>query len=193
MLELCVYLKSVSDDGIRKWEERFQDAKMKVNIHPDFSFSNQFGFLPFKIHFDEPDISLLKDKDWISGFEMYIDDFNFEDIKKRGAAKKSFLKSLFSLSKDEFVFVNKEVDSILSECKKQITLRWGTLDTLEFRMAFLSAAILPEIFGGVCYDPQEDRWDYGEGLFEKFLSEVNSFESDIKPIRWKLHEFEKWM
>ncbi|HHV29835.1 hypothetical protein [Acetivibrio mesophilus] len=72
MLELCIYLKSVSDDGIKKWEERFLDAKMKVNIHPDFSFSNQFGFLPFKIHFDEPTIGLLRDKDWSSGFESSI-------------------------------------------------------------------------------------------------------------------------
>jgi hypothetical protein len=191
MLDLSIYLKSVSDDGIKKWEERFVDTKMKVEVHPEFSFFNYSGFLPFKVHFDEPSVSLLSNKDWLSGFEIYIGDYSFDDAKKEAQPKKSFIKSLFSSTKDDIV-VCKEIDSILSKCKKEITLRWGTQDTLELRMAVLSSAILMEVFEGVCFDPQEGRWDISTGAFDKFLSEVNGFESTIKPSQWKLHEFEKW-
>jgi len=125
----------------------------------------------------------------LSGFEIHIDDYNFEDVKKEEQPKKSF----FSSPKDDIVIVNKEIDSILIKCKKAITLRWGTQDTLELRMAVLSSAILLKIFKGVCYDPQEGLWYEHKGAFDKFLSEVNGFESTIKLSQWKLHEFERWM
>jgi hypothetical protein len=193
MLNMSIFAPCVNDDATKKWERRFEDAKMQVEIHPEFSFSSHSGFLPFKIKVDTSPDNPLYNKVWLSGFEIYIDDYNFEYVKNEAQPKKSFLKSLFKEKEPAFVLVDQEIDSILSNCTKEITLGWGVQDTLEFRMACLSAAIILEIFGGVCYDPQEGQWYKSEGLFEKFINEVNVYEDQLKPREWNLHEFEKWL
>ncbi len=57
MLDLFVYVIGVNNEAIKSWERRFTDAKMKVEIHPEFSFLYHSGFLPFKIYFEEPSAS----------------------------------------------------------------------------------------------------------------------------------------
>ncbi len=192
MMEILIYVPSVNDEVIQEWVQRFQNAKMMVDIHPEFSFSDHTGFLPFKVAIETTPDNPCYDKFLLTGFELTTDDFNLDLIKAESKPQKTFLQSLFKGKGPESFYVNKEVDDILQTCKKQITISWGVQDTLEFRMALLSSAILAEILDGICHDPQDGTWIEHEGIFEKFHEEVIAYESSIQPKKWIIHEFEAW-
>ncbi len=78
-LDLNVYVKQIDDSIISEWIDRMNQFDMECEIHPDFSFTDHSGFLPFKIQLKNPKNQELKDKEFISGFEFYKADF---DLKK---------------------------------------------------------------------------------------------------------------
>jgi hypothetical protein len=53
--------------------------EMTCEIYPGFSFSKHSGFLPFKFRLSNPKLDILKNKDLVSGFELYVEDFEPED------------------------------------------------------------------------------------------------------------------
>lgn len=192
MLEMSIYVPSINDEVIKKWQNRFRDANMTVEIHPDFSFTDHTGFLPFKVIIETTPDNPCYNKVLLTGFELVTDDFNLEVVKSGLKPQKTFFQSLFKGKEMESFYVNKEIDNILKTCKKQIMISWGVQDSLEFRMALLSTAILTELMDGICYDLQDGTWLEHEGIFEKFRDEITAYESSIKPQKWSLHEFDAW-
>ena len=67
-LDLNVYVEKIEDEIIPKWINRLNQFDMDCEIHPDFSFNDHSGFLPFKIKLKDPINKELADKILISGF-----------------------------------------------------------------------------------------------------------------------------
>jgi hypothetical protein len=101
-LELRIYIKEISDNIIPKWIEKMNESGMSCQIHPDFSFSTHSGFLPFKLKLDNPINRQLIGKDLISGFELYIEDFDILEEKEKLKPKKTFLEKLLGAKNKKF-------------------------------------------------------------------------------------------
>jgi len=82
-LDITVYTRQLGDELIPEIQRRLNDFEMICEIDPKFSFSDQTGFLPFKFKLTNPPFAVLRDKWLKSGFELYIDNFNFEEEKKK--------------------------------------------------------------------------------------------------------------
>ena len=64
-LDLLVYTNNLSDDLIPQIQKRLNDFDMIVEIHPEFSFNDHEGFLPFKFRLTKSHLEILKDKELI--------------------------------------------------------------------------------------------------------------------------------
>jgi hypothetical protein len=78
-MEFWIHLNSISDDIIPDMISELNKFEMTCEIYPGFSFSKHSGFLPFKFRLSNPKLDTLKDKDLVSGFELYVEDFDSED------------------------------------------------------------------------------------------------------------------
>ena len=80
-LDLNVYCKNLSADLVPKIISRLNDFDMVVEVHPDFKLDqeNDTGFIPFKFRLKNPYFEKLKNKDFKSGFEIFIDIYNAID------------------------------------------------------------------------------------------------------------------
>ncbi len=98
-VDLHVYSEQFSDDLIQRIVKRLNEYEMVVEVHPDFSFTNQTGFLPFKFQLTNPPFEILRGITLISGFELYLDDFSLQIEKKKLNAEPSFFNKLLHKKK----------------------------------------------------------------------------------------------
>ncbi len=191
-LDINLYVEKIDDSLIPLWIEKMNQLEMKCEIHPEFSFKNHSGFLPFKIKlYDSQHQELVKD-DFMTGFEFYIDDFNFEHEIEKRKPKKGLLDKLFRKKTPKLYYAGPEIDDKLKECKKMLSFVWGTADTFELRMALLSSAVLTVITNGVCCYPVDDIWYDNNTIVKNFLNDVMEYENSLKSKELKLHKFDKW-
>jgi hypothetical protein len=192
-LDITVYTRQLRDDLVPKIQRRLNDFEMTCEIYPNFSFDEQTGFLPFKFKLTNPPFTVLRDKWLTSGFELYIDDFNFEEEKKKVQPKPSFMNKLTGKKLPETPLVNETIDARLTDCKKAVSFVWHVADSFELRFASLTSAILTELTDGVCTYSADNIWYDNEGFVEKTWSEIKEYENTILKERdLKFHEFEKW-
>lgn len=192
-LEFNVYVAQIDDSIIPKWIERMNQMGMECEIYPEFSFENHSGFLPFKIKIKNPKNSDLMNKEFLTGFEFYLDEFNLEREIEDLKPKKTFFQKIFDTKQEEkVVFKSEEIDEKLRKCNKVMIFNWGSADTFELRMASLSSAILSELTDGVCCYPADDIWYDNRTIVEDSYKEVVEYENSIDPKDWKTHPFEKW-
>jgi hypothetical protein len=168
-LDINVYTKYLSDDLIPKIVERLNDYEMVVEVYPNFSFSGQSGFLPFKFRLSNPHLDVLKGKELKSGFELYVNDFVFEGP-----------------------FASPEIDNNLKECKKVLAFVWHSGDSFELRFAFLTSAILSELTNGVCCYPADDIWYDNKNIVDDAYKEIKQYEKTLKERNIKFHLFSGW-
>jgi len=114
-MEYHVHLDAISDDIITELLRELNKFEMTCEPHPDFRFSTQSGFLPFKFRLSKPKLAILKDKDLISGFELDIEDFDPEEAD----------------------WFSPEDLSRLAKFKKTVTIRFGASDSFQLRFAEL--------------------------------------------------------
>ncbi|WP_374334536.1 hypothetical protein [Leeia sp.] len=191
-LEMQVFVPTVDDLLIQKWVERLNSLEMTCEIHPEFSFATHTGFLPFKVVLKKPKHEKMLGNEYLTGFEFYLSDF---DLKKEVDAitpRLSILDRLKGKKAEPVYFASREIDARLISCKKVISCVWGSADTLELRMATLSAAILAELTDGVFAYPADNCWYTERGEVERVLKEAETYEASIKPSQLRLHKFEKW-
>lgn len=81
-LDISVYCKELTDDLMPKIVKRLNDYDMIVEVHPDVMFTNQTGFCPFKFQLTNPPAEILRGKVLVSGFELYVDDFDLAIAKE---------------------------------------------------------------------------------------------------------------
>ena len=191
-VDLHVYSEQFSDGLIPILTKRLNEYEMVVEVHPDFSFTNQAGFLPFKFLLTNSSFGILKDVPLISGFELYIDDFDLQTEKEDLNAEPSFFNKLLGKRKEEIPFASPEVEQRLKNCKKVANFNWHASDTFENRFALLTSAILTELTQGICYNPQDDLWCDSKDIVDNIYKEVKQIEQSLKEGELLFHEFEGW-
>jgi hypothetical protein len=191
-LDLNVYVDRIDDQIIPKWIERMNEFDMECEIHPDFSFEDHSGFLPFKIKLKNPKNKDIEGRELISGFEFYKEEFNLQTEIEQLQPKKTFLQKLLNKTTEKINFVNPEIDSKLEKCNWVLTFNWGSHNSLELRMSSLSSAIIAEMTNGICNYPADDIWHDNKTIVEDAFKESLEYEESLKPNEWKVHEFEGW-
>ena len=191
-LDINVFLKEPNDALITPWIEELNKLGMECEIHPEFSFKDHSGFLPFKIKITSNSHEDLMNKEYLTGIEFYMDDFNLdENIEK--TEEPSLLGKLMGKKAQVKYFASPEIDEKLKHFNKVITFNWGSADTFEFRMAMLASATLARIAGGISCYPTDEIWYNPETVVEESIIEVAEYEISLKPHEFKLHEFEEWL
>ena len=192
-LEITVYANQLSDDYIPRIIARLNDFEMVCEVHPDFSFSGQTGFVPFKYRLTNPPFEILRDKELMTGFEMYINDFDYERERTELKPTRSFIGRLLGKKQADQPLFDSEIDKRVKDCKKAISFVWHVADSFELRFASLTSAILTELTDGVCTYPADNIWYENENLVEKTWQEINHFETTLLKERdLKFHAFEGW-
>jgi len=118
-MEFHVHLNVISDDIIPAIIDELNKFEMACEVHPDFLFSTQSGFLPFKFRLSEPRLAILKDKDLMTGFELYIEDFDPEEAD----------------------WFSPEDLTRLKQFHKTVTIRFSAFDSFQLRFADLTSAV----------------------------------------------------
>jgi hypothetical protein len=191
-LDINVYTKTLSDDLIPKIVKRLNDYEMLVEVHPDFSFNDQTGFLPFKFRLTNPHLEILKNKELSSGFELYIDDFDLTKAKEELKPKLGFFDKLLGKKQEEIPFANPDIEKRLKDCKKVTTFVWHSGDSFELRFASLTSAILTELTDGVCTYPADDIWYDNKNIADEAFKEIKAYEHTLKEKDIHFQVFEKW-
>jgi len=190
--DLNIYLENIDDSIIAEWIKELNKLDMICEIYPGFSFMNYSGFVPFKINIQRNTKKELMNCDYLTGFEIYINKFklseNIESLKRT-----SLFGRLFSKKNADIYFASPDIDKKLKLCKKVITFNFGSFDTLEFRIALLSAAILSKLKNGLCYFPADNIWCNNDTIIDDMLNGTIDYENSLKSGQIKLHKFEKWL
>lgn len=193
-MSVVVYCNSISKELLPLMLKRLNDYDMKVEIHPKFKFDEEEddGFLPFKFQLINPKLNILKNKILKSGFELYFDEFDLNEIKNENQPKLSFLDKLLKRKNEEYIFAPKSIETKLLDCKKEISFVFHTNDTFEFRFALLTSAILAELTNGLVYYPEDDSWLNYEEALKLSLKEIKEYEDTLEESDILLHEFDEW-
>lgn len=186
-----VFLNEVDDSKIQEWISELNKFEMSCEIHPEFSFKTQTGFLPFKINIKNQSHDALLGKDYLTGFEFYLDDFNIEDHQEN--KEQSFFQKLFKKPIEKTPFHSPEIDSKLKDKKYVISFVFGVADTFELRMASLASATLSKLCNGLCCYVDDDLWYSNETIAQDAFKDVVEYEKSLKECEFRLHEFEQWM
>lgn len=189
-LDITVFTNQLSDNFIPKIRARLNDFEMACEIHPEFSFADQNGFLPFKFQLTNPPFDILRNKILTSGFELFISKFDLAQEKSK--RKAGLLNRLLQKTATVQPLVSNEIDGKLADCQYAVSFVWHAVDSFELRFASLTSAILTELTNGVC-TYSRDIWYINENLVENTWKEIKEYEmSLLKEKDLKFHEFEKW-
>jgi len=192
-LDIIVYLDKLSDELIPRIIHRLNNYEMVCEVHPNFSFDDcSNGFVPFKFQLTNSPFEVLKGKQLISGFEIYIDDFGLKSEKEKLLLEQSSNSKIVAIKEDDILFANESIDQKLKWCRKFVSFIWHSTDSFEPRFALLTSAILAELTNGVrCY-PADDIWYDNEDIVENAWQEIKHSESTISPKDLIFHEFVDW-
>ena len=185
-----VFFSEIDDSKIQEWIDELNKLEMSYEIHPQFSFKAQNGFLPFKINIKKHSHEALLDKEYLTGFEYYFDDFNLEDHQK--SKEQGFFQKLLKKPIERLPFHSPEVDSKLRDKKYVAYFVFGISDTFELRMASLASATLSKICNGLCCYADDDLWYDNGNIVQGALRDVSEYEKSLKEREFRLHEFEHW-
>jgi hypothetical protein len=165
---------------------------MIVEVHPEFSFSDQTGFLPFKFRLTNPEHDILKNKELKSGFEVYVDDFDLQTTKESLKPKLSFFEKLLGKKQADVPFASDEIEARLRNCKKVVTFIWHAGNSFELRFALLTSAILTELTNGVCCYPADDIWYDNKNIVDEAFKEIKEYEKSLKENELNFVTFDEW-
>jgi len=191
-LDINVFLTDPDDTLIPVWIEEMNKLGMDCEIHPEFSFKDHSGFLPFKIKIDSNTHEELIGQEYLTGFEFYITNFDLkENIDEPN--KPSLIGKLLGKKAQINYFASPEIDKQLKTYNKVLTFNWGSSDTFEFRMAALASATLAKITGGLSCYPADNIWYNTVTVVEESINEVAEYERSLQPREFRLHKFEGWL
>lgn len=209
-MDITIYTKELSADLIPKIKERFSDFQMDIEFHPRFKFDEQAkGFLPVKLKIRKGHSKQYDNIDFeiISGFEFFFSSYDFDEqleelrnIQQEDSKTetKSFLSRIFGVGKTtaqvpiNFV-ANEELDKLLKNCKKTVTIHLKSWNKSELRVSLFFAAFLAELTSGVIYDPQNGRDLSAEQALQVFPLEINEYEESFTTQEFTVGKFEGWL
>jgi hypothetical protein len=193
-LEVEMYLPKADDSLVKPWLDRLHQLGMSCELHPDFSFSDQRGYLPIKLRNLKPTRKEFEDQDFLSGFEFYLENFDFNMLPLQQTATPKGLGRLFGKKSVALEYrIGRDVDEILKACKWQLLFRFSPADIFELRLADLSSIILAELTGGLRYLPSESKWMKNQNFANTALESIEEFERSLEGGNYKSHPFEGWI
>lgn len=151
-----LYVEDISDDIIPLWLQGLDSCGMKCEIHPKFSFSDHSGFLPFKVEFRRKELPKLNGKTLLSGFELYVDPFDFTEVEDDFRELESFTP---------------EVRRRLIVARKYVWFRLGSR-SLEAILADFSCGILAKLLDGTMFEPEGAEFYSNDGIIERIEKET---------------------
>ena len=152
------FVPKIDNSIIPQWIARLNGLDMHCEIFPGFSFEDSGGFLPFRVVLNNAIQDKLKGTAFITGYEFYINDFSLEHEIALYKPIPTLIDRFIRKRPNPDYFVNTEIEKRLNDCTKVLRFIWGSGDTLELRMATLSALILADISKGVCFYPADNIW-----------------------------------
>lgn len=195
--DLIVYVNEIDNSIIPKWLIQFEKFNLQCEMHPDINLDEHSGFLPFKVKILKSEIPDLLNHDYITGYEMYISDYSYDqhikEINEMKTNKQSFFDKLFKKEiKTMEVKLPKEFEPQLKQVKNEICFNASFSQTLEIIMAWYSGAILINLLDGIIYDPQTGEYHDKENAIIQARNIFKEFE-ELRFEEWKLTEFEGWL
>lgn len=191
-LEINVYCKKLTDDLMPKIVKRLTEYDMIVEVHPDVMFTSYTGFCPFKFQLTNPPVEILREKVLVSGFELYIEDFDLATAKEDLKPKLGFWDKLIGKKQPEIAFASPEIEKRLEDCRKVVSFVWHASDSFELRFVSLVSAILTELTNGLCTYPADDIWYENKDIVDEFYKEVCDYEKSLSEKELEYHEFDEW-
>lgn len=204
---ISIFTKELTPDLVPKIKSRFGDFQMDIDFHPSFKFDEQVnrGFLPIKLKV-HPGHSKQYDsiaQDILSGFELYFSNYDFHEELKNiqqqvlQTERKSFLSRVFGGNKTPAMpsvnFVaDEELDKVLKNCKKVITVNWKSWNKSNLRTSLFFAAFVAELTSGVIYEPYNGRYLGATDALQTFPMEVNEYEQSFTKDEFTVDTFEGW-
>ncbi|MCA4782642.1 hypothetical protein IF125_10260 [Empedobacter stercoris] len=167
-LEVIVFTSDFDDKILYDIIKKMNEFDMTCEVHPNIKLNEHSGFLPFKFKFTNSTNKRIDNKELISGFEFYINDFNVEDYSE-------LIK-----------------DNNLKKFNKALTFSWSYSNTFELRFALLTSSIFTQITNSVLYYPSENYWYDNNELVNNIFKDILDFENSLKLKEINFHEFESW-
>jgi hypothetical protein len=169
-MEYWIHLDEISDSIIPEFIAELNKFEMTCATYPGFRFSDHSGFLPFKFRLLNPKLCILKDKDLVSGFELYIEDFDTENADW---------------------FSQEDLDR-LSKFKRTLVIRFGASDSFQLRFAELASAVIAKLTGAPRSFDDEVVYDMTTEVLDKIWEDIKHWENSIADADWEYHEFDGW-
>ena len=191
-LEYRVFVQSVDDTIVPRWLEDLNALNMRCDIHPEFSFTDQAGLLPFKLNIQSGTRPELLNQDFVSGFEFDMEDFDI-DAQIAALSEPGLMDRLLGRNTRRDYFMSPEIDERLRPMKKMMIFNWCFDDIFEYRLARLSSITLSRLCGGLCYSREDECFFEGDDAVTIALAEVEQFETLLKEKAVKTHRFEAWL
>ncbi len=178
---------------IPKIMKRLNDFDMVVSVHPDFKFDAEedSGFLPFKFQFTKPYFDILNNKELMSGFEIYIDEFDLQEEKENLKPKLSFFDKLLGKKQQEVQYSTPEIETLIKDFETVVSFVWHANNSFDFRFASLTSAILTELTNGVC-SYEDETWYENKNIVENAFKEVTEYEQTLTETDLDFMEFQGW-
>lgn len=145
--DINIYVTQLRGNLTQNWMQSLNDYdRMVYELHPDIEIDlNQSGFCPIKV-VTPGRWPFSSTKSYISGFEMSVYDFDFEEY---------FGLQSGDLERKQDQLRGEGYDPELwRKYKLEISISFKPRNQFEAKLAFLSAAILTKELNGACSDPQ---------------------------------------
>ncbi len=179
--DLNVKIPKPNSDFLELWKAEMERIGLEVEFHPNFDINNQTGFLPFKIIVTDSSFTTKYGKgEWLTGFELYISDFDKEDY--------------FSFHEPE------DLESIPENIKKiydkaELDFYFSANpnnNTAEFRMTWYAAATLTKLYDGILEDAYSGKNYTANNVVEIAISKTKQAETELAEDKWNLTKFVEW-
>lgn len=192
-LDIQVYCKEISKEMIPQMMERLNSYDMNVEVHPEFTFDiKDEGFVPFKFQLPDTPLRILSGKELISGFELYIGNFDLEIEKNKLKPKFSLANKLLGKKQKGIEFAEPHIEEVLKDCKKVISFVIHSGNSFEFRFATLVSAIVTELTNGVCLYTYENIWHNSQNISMSAYKEIKNYELTLTEETVEFAEFTGW-
>ena len=179
--DLNVKIPKPGSNFIELWKQEMKKIGLDVEFHPNFDINNQRGFLPFKIVvIDSSFTNKYGNGEWITGFELYISDFDRQDFYSYYEPEE--LKSIPNNVKE--IYDNAELDFFFSVNPEN--------NTADFRIGWYAAATLTKLYNGILEEAYSGKDFTAENVIETAISKTKKAEDELPEDKWNLNKFVGW-
>lgn len=180
-VDYAIYFKSSDGYSLKDCNAYFLFQPLKAQLHPEFDLKNDTGFLPIRFSGEGIDPA-LKGREFLSGFECYWDEYQYEPPS---APKQTFWQKLLGKR-------SPGEETPEKDCKESLTLCCSG-ELTESLLACLFGVYFLRNFGGIFEDMQTgERYTDPRSLeetAEEFLKEAGA---EYQRGELQLHAFEGW-